>query len=294
VPEVSVMEKSETAEVVEEESPVLEIITITCKRTIENVGNGKFKVSVEINKKGVEGFCKISEKIPEEFIAIENNSNNGVFSFKNNMMKILWMGAPKDDVYTISYNLEAEPKTENGNYDIIGFYSYLENDATSKYVIDGSAFELAFEPLVAEEPIVVTPPKKDVEVVTAPKEEEPVAAKIAPKEEEPVKPIAKEDVTTTPAPERSVTYKVQVGAGHEKVPSTYFASVFKLQDNVSTINHEGWIKYLVGSFSEYKSARDKRNVVRGNVKTAFVTAYNSGTRITVQEALMISNQKWYK
>jgi len=78
------------------------------------------------------------------------------------------------------------------------------------------------------------------------------------------------------------------------VPTTYFATVFKLQDQVSTINHEGWIKYLVGSYNEYQLARDKRNDVREKVETAFVTAYNSGSRITVQEALMISNQKWYK
>ena len=87
---------------------------------------------------------------------------------------------------------------------------------------------------------------------------------------------------------------MQVAAGHKKVSPTYFASVYQLEDRVSTFNHKGWIKYLVGSYNTYKLARDKRNVVRENVEKAFVTAYNAGTRITVQEALMISSQKWYK
>jgi len=292
----------------EEESLTIKIITITCNRTIENLGNGKYKVSVEINKKGVEGFGKISERIPEGFKATENNSNKGVFSFKENTMKILWMGVPKDDIYGISYNLEATEETENGKYDIIGFYSYLENDATSKYIIDGSGFELNIEPVIAEETVIVTPHKE--EIVAKPVAVEPVVVveviegeliavveKVEPIKEDLIaqRPkVSKRDITTTPKPENGVTYKVQVGAGHEKVPTTYFATRFNLKDNVSTINHEGWIKYLVGSFNEYKLARGKRNIVRGNVKTAFVTAYNSGTRITVQEALMISNQKWYK
>lgn len=330
--EVEEITEKVVEEVVAIEKPsVIKIITITCNRTIEDLGNGKFKVFVEINKKGIEGFAKISERIPEGFIATENNSNTGVFSFKENTMKILWMGVPSDDVYTISYNLEAKATTENGEYDIVGFYSYLENEATSKYLIDGSGFELNVEPVIAQETTIVSPPKEEVvaeqviiakeTVVVRPPKEELVASKptvvepvvvAAIIEEEPVAVVEKVDpiikknttfkkttvqskkATTTPNPENGVTYKVQVGAGHKKVPSTYFATKFNLKDNVNTINHEGWIKYLVGSYNEYKPARDKRNKVRGNVKTAFVTAYNSGTRITVQEALMISNQKWYK
>lgn len=287
-------EKPVKVEPSEESSNTLTITSVFCKRIVENVGKGKFKVTVEINKKGVEGFCKVTEKIPAGFVASENESKKGVFSFKNNTMKILWMGAPKEEVYNVSYFVQAESNTENGWYDIIGYYSYLENDATSKFVIDGSRFNYVKEELVAEEPVIVTPP---VEEVVAKKEvvkevvEEAVVAKVEPVAKTNV---AKEDVTSVPKPEGNVTYKVQVGAGHKQVPSTYFATVFKLKDKVSTINHEGWIKYLVGSYSEYKGARDKRNVVRNNVKRAFVTAYNAGTRITVQEALMISNQKWYK
>ena len=280
-----------------EEAKTVEV-NIVCQRSVKSLGNGKFQVGIEITQKGVEGFCKITEKIPVGFVASEDNSLSGVFSFKNNTMKILWMGAPQEEVYTVTYFIQADENKDNGSYDIIGFYSYLENEATSKYIIEGTDFNLNRVALIAEEPVIVTPPKKEV-VVTKPKAEEVVIAEVVEKEKETVKETAKpiisqEDITSTPSPEGNVTYKVQVGAGHEKVPSTYFATVFKLKDKVSTINHEGWIKYLVGSYGEYKSARDKRNVVRGNVKTAFVTAYNSGIRITVQEALMISNQKWYK
>jgi len=58
----------------------------------------------------------------------------------------------------------------------------------------------------------------------------------------------------------------------------------------------GYTKFMVGSHGEYKSAKEhKNNVVEKNgVKSAFVVAYNNAKRITVQEALMISNQKWFK
>ena len=58
----------------------------------------------------------------------------------------------------------------------------------------------------------------------------------------------------------------------------------------------GFSKFMIGDHAEYKNARNHREKVRdGNkVASAFVVAYNIGKRITVQEALMISNQKWFK
>jgi len=302
------------AEAVEEPTPelpveesVIEIITIECNRIIKNLENGKFNVTVEIDKKGIQGFAKITESIPEGFVATENDSKSGVFSFRENELKILWMAIPKDEKFSISYDLEAAPNTSNATYSIKGYFSYLENDVTSKYNIDGSSFELNVEQMVVEEPVVEEIVEEVIEeelvvedpVVEEIVEEEAVVENVV--EEEPViveEPVVadntKTTITSTPNPDTGVTYKVQVGAGHKTVSSNYFEVKFNLQDNVSTINHEGWIKYLVGSFNEYKLARDKRNSVRNNVKTAFVTAYNSGKRITVQEALMISNQKWYK
>ena len=248
----------------------IKVVTVKCVRTITEVEPGKLKVNIKINKDGVKGFARIVEEIPNGFIASEDNSNGGVFSFKNQHVKILWMAVPKDDEYEITYLLTADNNTTNGNYDIKGEFSYLENDATRNYTIDGSSFDLK-QP--EAEPIAIAAEEEENSVIV-----EPIENKI----------------TSTPSPENGVTYKIQVGAGHKTVSSKYFAKKFNLQNKVSIMNHEGWIKYLVGNYSKYKEARDQRETVRKKVKAAFVTAYNSGKRITVQEAIMISNQKWYK
>ena len=311
IPEVAlVAEVPETVpeEIPEEEVNTIKILTVKGKRTIENVEGRKFKVTVEIEKEGVEGFAKITEEIPPGFMASEGESVGGVFSFKKNDVKILWLAVPKEDIYSISYNIVANETTENGNFSIKGHYAYLENDMTRKYDIDGSGFDLNATELIAEESVEEVIPEivaeeeqvlveEVVEESVSEELEEPVAAIETPiaetVKEEVLELDNTKEVTSTPDPEHSVTYKVQVGAGHKKVPETYFKTKFSLMDNVSTMNHEGWIKYLVGSFNEYKGARDKRNNVRKNVKRAFVTAYNAGNRITVQEALMITRQKWY-
>ena len=311
-----VADEPKTNEPVIIEQPVIEqptvgettapvVASIECKRTIENIEGGKYKVTLNFDKKGIQGFAKTTEQIPNGFTATESDSKGGVFSFKDQEVKILWMAIPKEDKYSLTYTIEANSETANGNYNIKGYFSYLENDVTSKYDIIETSFELNSNQLVADNPIVEKPivekpivekPIVEKPIVEKPVVEKPVVEK--PVVEKPIKekPVVEKpnNVTSTPNPEKGVSYKVQVGAGHQKVSANYFSAKFNLSDNVSTETHEGWIKYIVGSYNDYKLARDKRNSVRNNVKTAFVTAYNTGKRITVQEALMISNQKWYK
>jgi len=58
---------------------------------------------------------------------------------------------------------------------------------------------------------------------------------------------------------------------------------------------EGFSKFMVGNFDEYKQARNHReNIKQKGCNSAFVVAYNGTKRITVQEALMITSQKWFK
>ncbi len=102
--------------------------------------------------------------------------------------------------------------------------------------------------------------------------------------------------TAIPDPETGVSYKVQIAAAHRVVDAKYFKSRHGFDENFGIENHEGWVKYTAGSFEMYKQARDDRERIKNryDFRGPFVTAYNDGVRITVQEALMITRQKWYK
>jgi hypothetical protein len=98
----------------------------------------------------------------------------------------------------------------------------------------------------------------------------------------------------TPAKNTDVTFKVQIMAAHKVVGKAYFRQQHKYETDFTVEQHEGWQKYIIGSFPEYQFARDKREDLRKNTNLPkpFVTAYNKNERITVQEALILANQKW--
>lgn len=91
----------------------------------------------------------------------------------------------------------------------------------------------------------------------------------------------------------TVNYQVQIGAYKNSIDATKVSTELSISESINSEMHEGLNKFLIGNFGNYKDARNKRETLRaGKAKDAFVTAYNGPKRITVQEALMISSQKW--
>lgn len=107
----------------------------------------------------------------------------------------------------------------------------------------------------------------------------------------------KTKVATTNTQNNKVTYKVQVAASHKQLKNTKnFFAKRNINENISVEHIDNWYKYTINKFDTYANARNHRNTVweQTPVKGAFVVAYKGNKRITVQEALMLTNQKWVK
>lgn len=277
-------------------------VEASVQRTIVQNSETSYTVNLKITKNGIQGFAKILEELPVGIKAEPNDKKDAVFSFVAQKAKFVWMSVPQDAEVEVSYNVTLENASDAAKLaDIKGEFSYLQDDQTAKVDIqnagDGailaqntestSSAETA-EPETTTEPVKQEPVKEEPVVKTEPVKEEPKTEVTVQRTEEP-KP------TATPGVEKGVTFKVQVMAAHKTVGAPYFKAAFNYTGKFDIENHNGWVKYTVGAHNTYSQARGSREDLR-NYKFLgpFVTAYNQGERITVQEALMITNQKWIK
>jgi cell division septation protein DedD len=284
-------------------------LSVSCTRKVPLTPGNEFTVELNINKGNLTGFAKLLETLPTGFTASAGESKGASFSFSDQKVKFVWVSMPTEPEFKVTYKITStvDPK----NQPIDGIFSYIENDETKKYTIATTI--IGTEPGTTPPPIAanVTPEKKEEPVATPPVTPAETLATAKPTETTtpvttPTETVTAQTTTpvdntkvlsasTVPVPNSSVNYRVQIAALHKAVEANALATRYNLYEPVITEMAQGFTKYTVGSHKEYKSAHDARDIIKNKgVVGPFVTAYNSGKRITVQEALMITSQKWFR
>jgi hypothetical protein len=273
---------------------------------------GEYIVNLLVNKEATRNFAKIEEDVPEGYIAVALDPKDAIFTFKSQKVKFLWMNLPLDPYFMVSYRLIPRNKAKLAPPSVQGAFSYLVDDRTISVPVNERDVQLAslsandIQELVAQirtEP--VQEPEDQLALATG--------TEISSQGDNSAKEVVKtEDKSSSRKvrrtkngaselsmlleQEQGVYYRIQLAAGHNPVNINRYFKRMKIEKEVRIEKLNGWQKYSVGSFPVYKEARDYRIHIWNTtpVKDAFVTAYNNGQRITVQEALMVTEQHWFQ
>ncbi len=309
----SIVDISEFQKMIPAQQPVsLVASNVRCVRQTPDFtgeANDMF-VNILVNRGSADKFAKIEEEIPEGYTAEALETQDGIFTFKDQKAKFLWMNLPPDPKFIVNYRLSPEDGTGTTDLDIDGTFSYILNDATRVIEIVQRDVDLTnpdpahLEGIIASLPTQESSPPKGTEGVPASTSytgedggrEIPVQYQEIKDKPRTSRATPELDISYQLEPEEGVYYRVQLAAGHRPINVKTYFSRLNIAEDVRTERHEGWYKYSIGSFYEYKDARDRRNEIWSTtpIDDAFVAAYNDGVRITVQEALMILNQQWYR
>ncbi len=286
-------------------APLATDAQIACIRQIpfpETAGDG-YIVNILVNKESKQKFAKIEESIPSGYKAVNIDPKEAIFTFREKTAKFLWMNLPSDPYFTVSYKLIPTSPTA-ALPELHGKFSYLEGEKTMSIDIRQTERELAsLSPDEINElivslsmPVLLAQADQENKIADTSPAEKTVTA--TPKYETPkTKPKElQSNMSYMLEPEEGVYYRVQLAAGHKTVDIERYFKKYNLDKEVRKEYHDGWQKYSIGSFEVYKEARDYRIHIWNTtiIDDAFVSAYNYGKRIYVQEALMIADQRWYK
>jgi archaellum component FlaF (FlaF/FlaG flagellin family) len=285
-----------------------------CTRRIDRISDEQFEVTVTISENDIQGFARIFEIVPNGCSTEVVQDGAAMTTREANTVKFVWFEVPSSPIVIVKYKVSCTTAV-NGPLAINGKLSFVLDQKPVDLMIVNEG-DAPADVVIAQTP--VTTPSS----LAANDKEKNKSADAAMAETQPKKPVTnnnsgaanggkKETVstesanandrgkpaTTVPSAETGLKYKIQILAAHRVVDKSYFQKKHGYKEGFNIETHEGWVKYTTGSFGEYRSARDERERLKTDYNSLpgpFVTAYNNGERITVQEALLITKQQWYK
>jgi hypothetical protein len=235
------------------------------------VVDNEYYVNIQITKASLSGSGRIDETFSAPVSKIEAIETKGaLFQIDDTNAKIsfVWTEIPQDTGnFVIAYKVVpwqgADPLSIQGVFTC--------NDSAGAASVNVVEREVDFSIYVPVPPLAAA--TQAVEAPPAPKK-------------------------ATQSAQRGLVFKVQLLATRQPVQnySAYFRQ-YNIADLVTEEKYDAderqyTYKYVVGPFKKYEQAQNYRDQVwRKGITDAFVTCYYNGDRITIQEALMISNRK---
>jgi hypothetical protein len=202
-----------------------------------------FIVKITVKKTDITGFMKFTQKLPENYIATEVDSKGGSFIFKDNVIKILWLTAPKEEEYSFSYKLKVPADAKNEE----------AFDASIDYTIDYKPASFTFT-------------DKFIRLNQTVKED--IVIEKTPEEIPPPPPVVEKEIVKI----ENYTYTVQIGAysSQPQIKGVKELKMIKLNTGIT--------KYFSGNFKTREEAEKRREELKagGRFLDAFIVKLKDG------------------
>ena len=276
-------------------------------------------ITIKIKKGDTKGFAKYSDETDLNLNAKAIKTDGSSFSVSDGKIKFVWVDVPTKSELEVSYHIDLNNKNSNI---LKGEYSYLEKNQSKKYIVkpdslvigklkdeinlqavqkteaaksivqENDSNQLTSKKIIEDSKSNLTVEKTSTLVTETPNlvKKEAIEVKTMPAKAETVK-------ETPQIVNADPNFVVQIGAfKNTKIVATVLIKKYRITDKIVDELHDGFSKFMVGNHNLYKEARKHRDIIKSKhgVKDAFIAAYNVGKRITVQEALMVSKQSWFK
>lgn len=114
--------------------------TVQVDRKIKQVADYEYIIEVKLLKQGIDGVAKLTENVPEGFDAKLVQSTNGIFTFKDGVVKVIWMKVPQGESLTVVYKINGR-KVPTGLYKISGSFSARNKGQQIRSSVPSSEFE---------------------------------------------------------------------------------------------------------------------------------------------------------
>ncbi len=215
-----------------------------------------YMVKLVVRKGSKRTAARMFDQLLDGYKADVIDAHGAQFSVANRLAEFYWQELPADTVFTVSYHLVPETSKPLANY-APGLPSVDEDRPEDDCVTCSSTPSFSNTTATVEK----------------------------------AKPSQLSYVTIQ-APQKGIYYKVQIAATRKSPDRTtdFFHKKYKINEKVDLTMHEGWKKYLIGTFDKYASAKQHRVETQSKVSDAFVVAYNDGERIPVKDALKLNRR----